>query len=408
MKLNTNIRDFILINYNQAALYSKYLSLPYGQILNSIEYRQNIINSHRGDSVASLRFYYKGDKLLMWDFGSNLYRGDIFHAVGIYMNKSSNIHFNEICNEIITNNKIEVVEKSTKDKTSGLITYNVRDYNKYDKLYWSDGNISHNYLKVRGVYPVKTVLYTENLHTSLIYSQIETDPTYVYQLGTFDNVDVFKLYRPHAKDKKDKFKSNKYIPIEGLNELYESEILIITKARKDKFVLESYIQDGYIIKEIYKLVKRLNYPPFVTYPFFKGVYDETYKIKSKYCVINVSSESVLLGYDFVEFLYTKHKKIIINYDYDMTGIINAYVYTKLYNFEARFIGRDASLIFNRIDNDLLKLISSKFETLDLIFNVDDFYDFINTHSGIHEEKDWFELSTTNKNYCKKLINELFS
>lgn len=408
MILDSNIKEFILNNYNQIAIFSKYLNIPYSEIEKSINDNTNIINTNRGDTSPSFKFYYKDNKLIMWDFGSSLYRGDIFDAVGISMNLNSNKYFINICNEILKNNKNEIIEIENQSNKVGYFTYNVRQFNKYDINYWLQANISKSYLACRGVYPVNTLFYNEYNRSNIIYSTIETDPIYVYQLGIFDKTEVFKLYRPNAENPLDKFKSNRNLLLEGINELYESEILIITKSRKDKLTIECNLHNGDISKSIYKLIKKLNIPPFVMYPFMKGSYNDTYKIKSKYCVTNIFSEATLLNTELVEYLYTKHKRIIINYDFDMTGVLNAYFYTKLYNFEAKFIGRDANIILNRIDDKLIKLITNKFDKFDMLFNIDDFINFVNTHSGNYIDKDWFDLFTNNKESAKKLINDLFT
>jgi len=407
MKLSTSIKDFVLLNYDQINIYSKYLSYDYDTIRSCIINRHNIINTHReGDTKASLTFYYKNEKLIMWDFGDTLYRGDIFDAVGIYLNKNSNKSndFIEICSEIISNNETKVIVNTLQPEvSSGTLSYIPKDFSKFDLNYWKQGNIGKAHLVARGVTPAKAILF----NNTPLYSNTENDPTYIYQLGHFDNTDVFKSYRPLTDNPKLKFKVNRQLTLEGINELYTSDVLIITKSRKDKLTIEANLDGGIIANKVIKLVKQLNYPPFITYSFFKGFYDELYNIKHRYCITNVSSESTFIPPELVELLYTKHKDIIINYDYDIAGILNAYTYVKLYNFKSVFIGRDSDSIISKFDPKLLRLIHNKFESLDITFDEDDLMEFILEHSGRNTAKDWFELSTYDNTYCKKLLNANF-
>ena len=181
MKLSTSIKDFVLLNYDQIAIYSKYLGYDYDAISYCIIHKQNIINTHRvGDTKASLTFYYKNEKLIMWDFGSPLYRGDIFDAVGIYTNKNSNrsTDFIEICKEIISNNDTRVtIHTLQPELSSGTLSYIPREFNKFDISYWKQGNIGKAHLIARGITPAKSVLFNNNI----LYGNTDKDPTYIYQ-----------------------------------------------------------------------------------------------------------------------------------------------------------------------------------------------------------------------------------
>ena len=92
---------------------------------------------------------------------------------------------------------------------------------------------------------------------------------------------------------------------------------------------------------------------------------------------------------------------------DISEKILFLILVKLYNFKSVFIGRDSDSIISKFDPKLLRLIHNKFESLDITFDEDDLMEFILEHSGRNTAKDWFELSTYDNIYCKKLLNANF-
>jgi hypothetical protein len=407
MIVTKSIKDFILSNFNQELLFAKYFKINIFQVQQCITTNHKVKNNLRDDQVASLSFFYHNDKLKMWDYGNFMFRGDIFDLVGILIGKNPNDTngFIYICKFIILDNKVSEVAPITNTNVErmSILSYVKRGFTKFDLEYWKYGNVSKAHLINRGVSVAKTARY----NGKIFYEEVYHDPLFVYNLGIDNNEDLIKTYRPLIKDNKFKFKTNNSYSIEGFEELYESDILIITKSRKDKLVLESYIDNGIIVNKITKLIKSLNIPSFIDYPYINATYSNHYAIDYKYCITNLMAESILLSESIVELLKSKHKEIIINYDYDLTGITNAFFYYLLYGFKPMFIGRSHIPIINNITDKLLSIIIAKFNTFNLTITKEQFIDFIKLHSGENESKDWYELSKLNKNKCKTLIDEFY-
>jgi hypothetical protein len=408
MLLNTSLKDFIIVNYSQELLFAKYFGIDISELLFAIENGINLKNPLRNDTKPSLSFRYINEKLKMWDYGSFIFRGDIFDLVGLVIGKNANdsYEFVEICKYIISNNKTSNLDLSvniTPIKKESLITYISRPFNKFDISYFTSGKISKHHLIIRGVEAAKTASYNNKTY----YENTTNNPLFVYNLGFDGERNIIKTYKPFDESKAYKFVSNSSYSIEGYEELYESEVLIITKSRKDKLVLESYIHNGDIVKKLGKLIRSLNIPPFITYPYINATYNPRYNINSKYCIINLQSESTLLNIDIIELLKKKHKTIIINYDYDLSGVSNAYYYYKIHGFIPKFIGRNSSSILNVIDDKLKDLIITKFKSLDIDSTFFEFESFIRNHAGNNEVKDFFELSELSNTKCENLINEYF-
>jgi hypothetical protein len=406
MIVSNSIKDFILYNYNQELLFAKYFKVDISEIEDSISNGTKIKNQLRDDDVASLSFKYNNEKLKMWDYGNFMFRGDIFDLVGLLIGKNPNSSkdFIDICKYIIYDNKLSkpTTTPTIMYKSISILSYIKRSFNKFDLSYWNDGNISQKHLYNRGVHAASKARYNGRV----FYEDTQFDPLYIYNLGIDNNEDLLKTYRPLTKDSKLKFKTNNSYSIEGFEELYESEVLIITKSRKDKLVLESYIDNGIIVNKIDLLISKLGIPSFIEYPFINATYTTRYAIDYKYCITNLMAESILLHENLVNLLKTKHKKIIINYDYDLTGLANSFFYYKLYGFMPVFIGRPYTILPPLTDK-VLNIIISKFKNYNIVVTKDEFIDFIKLHSGKSEVKDWYDLSKLNKNKCKKLINESY-
>lgn len=407
MIVTTSIKDFILLNYNQEELYSYYLRIPVGEVKEAIRYKQNLVNIHRGDDTnPSLRLSYDKGKLRMWDFGNSLYRGDIFDLVGIIINQNSNSQsgFVKICGEIIKNfNREEVTINIENIPSRAIITYDNKEFSKEDLSYWKQANVSKLHLINRGVAVANNFYVNDMLSGTYEYG----NPIFIYTDIIHNGVEMLQVYRPHA-DKIDKFRTNHKLPMHGINELYKSKTLIITKSRKDKLTLEANVHKGVIVSKLHRLVTKLNLPPYVVYPFYNGFYSDSYQLNPNYCVTNLTSESILLSKDFINLIQKQHERILINYDYDLTGITNSYIYYKLYNFIPMFIGRDANEVLIKVSDKLLQLINNKFNQLGYNFDEDDFINYIREHEDNYIEKDWFELFTNQKEEAKLILHDKLS
>jgi len=405
MILNTNLIDYILLNYDQEELYAQALNVDIEDIKDAIDGNYNILNTLRNDTKPSLKLSYSENKLKMWDFGSPLFRGDIFDLYGIILQKSvyNPSEFVDICNHIIRTFKTTKVEtKPTYVKTSSVIHYEERPFNSFDVAYWKLGNVTTRHLKNRGVVGASRV----HINNMLYAIHDNKDPIYIYKSGYDKQIELVKVYKPYA-DKTNKFRTNNKLPLEGLHDLYSSDVLIITKSKKDKLVLESVLDNGVIEHEVNNNILRLKLPPYMSYPYTIGLYSKTNAVNSSYCITNVTNEGILLTPHFVKYLKSKHNTIVINYDYDITGIFNAYMYYRLYDLTPVFIGRSSNVIIDSLTPPLLQLLSKKLEDFGYTYNEKEFISFIIQHEDEYKVKDCYEFVSSDNVKAKEILNGKF-
>jgi len=407
MKLTNNIKDHILINYNQIQLFAKYLNIPISDIEYCLEHTSNKIrNPLRNDINPSLGFmFYDNGKLVMKDWANNTYSGDIFQLVGLLSNNDCNdtSGFINICNIILENNTISNTVKSKQihklNRTKSIIKFKARNYSIDNIEYWNNGGVSLNHLYNRDVY-VAQFIWINNM-VDPIYIYTSSNPAYVYYLGKKDNLDILQVYNPF-EDRKFKFKTNNTSIFQAPYELYNADTLIITKSRKDKLVIECNLFDKYGKSIENYIESNLNNDIF----FHIGI---SSKYTLQYCVTSFNSESARLTPDLLKELYRMYNNIIINVDFDKEGIMNGFYHYILYDIKTVFIGtnklnknsftsREIRLMFNRI----LKINNN------ITLYEDMFKQYIKNNSGTNNSKDLFEYFTNNgKSNGIKLINKMF-
>ncbi len=404
MIITKDIISHILTNVNQEEVVAYVLGITIKEVEEAIENRYNIINTLRGnDTNPSLRLSYYNNKLKMWDYGDILYRGDIFDLVGIFLNKNTNNgkEFIDICEFIlkVAKTKPRPIVNNTERQTK-VITYTLKRFNSIEVDYWEKGNVSKQHLINRGVQPVDKFYINNNY----IASSSNDDPIFVYLEG-WDKIEIVKVYRPFA-DKKYKFITNNKFLIEGYNDLYPSDILIITKSKKDRLVLESILDKGTIARQVNNNIIKSGMPPYSMYPYFLGLYNKSNAIDSSYCVTNLTNEGVLLSDKTIRLFRKNHNTIIINFDYDLTGVVNSFIYNKLYNIIPVFLGRDRQLVLDNLTDKTIRLILNKFKQLNIDATIDDLIYYIKLYEGDFKEKDVYDFISTNND--KHTINGKFN
>lgn len=162
-------------------------------------------------------------------------------------------------------------------------------FTKTDINFWKQFHISTNTLKKYNVFSIKYFLCNNTVRA--IYK--EDNPMYAYKI-----YDRFKIYRPYAP-KCFKWRSNTNVEhIQGLEQLQEfGNLLIITKSLKDVMCLN----------------------------------------EMGYNSISPSSETTFIPKEILGSLKDKWKHIIILYDRDKTGMLEARKYSKQYKLDAVFI-----------------------------------------------------------------------
>ena len=391
MIVATSLKDYILINYDQATMFSKYLRVSLSEIDNCIDYKSSMSNPLRTDNNPSLRFYFtKWGKLKMHDTAIRMFRFDIFDLVGYLYDKNTNnaSDFVDICNIIIESpgipkKRTNIVKKSDSDYRVILPT--TREWWKSDKTYWSKIGVTREHLINRNVYPI---LYV-HIDGKVAYYETAYGPKYCYFLDYYKNIALYKIYAPQFKIR---FRTNNKFKIEALHELYKADELIITKARKDKLAIECLLDNGSI-----------DY----------ALRENALLHGSKYCVTNLSGEAIRLPEAIVKWMKEEYKHVILNLDYDDTGIYSGFYFKTMYDIDITYLGRSIDVLKD------IKLDSLTKETKTYINNlnakakssvtVDSFYQFIEKHSGNYKDKDITDyVGSKGITNGVSLVNNLFS
>ena len=362
---NTSLKHFILNNYSQVELFSKYMGVVEGDILNCIHNNKRVINPMRMEETASLTFNYYQGKLRMHDYGSILYRGDIFDLVGIIINENSYNRngFINICKHIINDSDTSnigltpTIKYAKKEKT--LIEFTYRNFTDFDTRFWLVGiHMDLSLLAKENVYAVENAtIYTHKngMYTASYYNHSSKDPCYAYFFDVIEKENLIKLYFPLRDKTRTRFITNSKYNFEGINRLYKTDYLVITKSYKDRLILRTYLP-------------------------------------SNYCVTNFTSEAIRLPEEQGLAFKTTYKAIFINTDMDSQGICNAYWHYFKYKFIPIFIENKTPNIADSHVEGLLKLMNGKYHT----YTLDDIKQrlsfFIAEHSGEYRYKDFYDLA----------------
>lgn len=366
----TSIRDFILTNYSQVELFSKYMGIPEGDILNCIHNNKRVKNVLRNEENASLTFTFYDNKLRMHDYGANEYRGDIFDLVGLIIGESSYNRqgFIKICKYIISNGNItNIVNVNPTHKKNRNIIISVipKNFDTFDFDFWMVGlHTNLELLKREGVYSLLSANVFANDEEVYYYRYQPTNPSYAYFFDSVNNKNLIKLFFPKKNKKEGRYITNNKYDFEGINALYKSDYLVITKGYKERIILRNYLPNNY-------------------------------------CITNFSSESVLLTREQLAGLLTIYKQIFINVDYDTTGIVNSFYHSyraNLHNVKKVipiFINKNIPKII--ADNKTVHLyneLKQTSTTLTLDTLIEKLSAFTIEHKGEYEEKDLFDLAKT--------------
>lgn len=240
----------------------------------------------------------KHGRLTFIDFGDTSKRGSCFDFVrmlfninldealkmidrdlGLGMTRSTNT---EEYKRIISEYKQPI--KMSKTYTNIQVT--VKRFTNEELAYWAQYHISEDELKANNVYSISKVYLNKQLFPAPLD---ELRFGYLYD-------DRWKIYRPHAKDKRSKWVPNN-VPItamDGKEDIKQCDVALVTKSKKDYMVLKKI------------------------YPHVCAVQNEGLG-----CFSN----------DNVKFLKENSKRQILNFDSDITGVQNSQQITKIFDFE---------------------------------------------------------------------------
>jgi hypothetical protein len=264
-----------------------------------------------GDENPSFQFKYNiHGRLRATDFAGS-FNGDCFDVAASYfsLNTSVKRDFNELLHRIARDFRVHKYssEKNVKGKPIQIdvpirpkIVYipEFRKWNYSDTLWWNL-RFTEEELYFNRIFAIQAI-WTINSNIPE-YSYNKYDPCYGYLIGkdSATGIEEWKFYFPLRK-REDKFKS-RFISnghsIQGITRIRKSEYGIVTKSYKDAALLKRFSLFGTSIQ-----------------------------------AVALPSESFILRENQVKYLSTFWNKIIINCDYDPTGLHNMWEHRKRYGF----------------------------------------------------------------------------
>lgn len=354
------LKKYILEHYDQVSIFATYFQIDDKEIEYCLRNKSYAIcNPDRNDRRASLGFMSIIDKetnlfkIKMHDWADPKYRGDCFILAGIFrhLNPFVSAEFIAICKDIIHTMKHKTLQHDSTSRTLQIkadtftpIHIEVRLWNKSDIDRWNNWGLPFNEIQSY-VFPLNNT-FISNFHD---YTYTEDDPGYAWITGYYENKTLYCLYFPN-RDGKDKFKprfrkNNKFYPIENIEELKPADVLVITKAFKEKHLIRRLIP---------KLITKLSIQ-----------------------VTNPTSESVILSKNFILKLYDIYATIITNMDFDLTGLSTSRQHKRNYGM-MRFIPTNGR--YNTYDfggKDLCDIYRNKGEQycIDLMQEVYDYIEY---------------------------------
>lgn len=315
--------DKILAKTNEYYIYSFYLG-------ENIKVNKPISSPFREDKNPSWGLFRSREGNLMWKDFATGETGNVIHFVQNVFNitypKALEKIWEDFISEKIKHSLNGKLKESEIIKTSETrIGIKRKRFSITDKKYWEQYNISKDTLDYYNVYPISTFWINE-FSQPLFYSKDQ--PMYAYKI-----FDKFKIYRPYAKNREEKWRTNcSSYDIQGFEQLpSKSKLLIITKSLKDVMVLHEFGYDS----------------------------------------IAPQSEVSTIPKKIMENLTERFEEIVIFFDYDEGGIKGANKLAEKYNIKTIFLPKHYIDIYNIKDisdfvkefgyNEAIKLLKNLFK-----------------------------------------------
>lgn len=204
-------------------------------------------SSLRKDRHPSCRIYFsKNGRLIYEDFAQGeryncfafvqkLYNSSFREALKIIakdfglINESTKV----VSKEIIT----EALSLEKEHKASTLIQFEPEPWNEKNLFFWRLYEITQQELERENIFPVKQLFI--NKKEIFNFSQ---EPRYAYPIE-YEGKHYVKIYSPYSKQMKWISSIPNNIPF-GLNSLsYDTDLLLITKSKKDQLILSKIFKD---------------------------------------------------------------------------------------------------------------------------------------------------------------------
>jgi hypothetical protein len=284
----------ILSRIPQEEIMQKYFPEP-------IKLGKKYCSPYRKDTTPTCTFAYINGVLYFKDFGIADGHKNCFHICAL----ANQCDLNMVLRIIDRDFKLNLFGPNTmsgyktridtiKYDTEPLISPNayatdifvtLRPFNTQDLVFYGQGGISESTLKLFNVRAVEKCW----INGAVWHTYKPDDPIYRYREGQ-----EVKVYRPFAKDKSDKFRSNYSVSVECIENLsYTTDTLFITKSRKDVMTL-----------------------------FELG-----------YEAVSVKSETVFVPEIIMQQFKLLYKKIYVFFDNDTEGVKNSIKLTQHYGLE---------------------------------------------------------------------------
>lgn len=288
-----NTYELILSKVSQEEIMQKYFP---EQIILGKKY----CSPYRKDKTPTCTFAYINGVLYFKDFGVSEGHKNCFHICAL-ANQCDVITATRIIDKdfqlrlfgpntmnghrISRTVKYDAKPIITNDAVATEIFVTVKPFNEQDLLFFSQGGITKETLDIFNVKPVHRCW----INGALWHTYSKEDPIYRYREGN-----EIKVYRPYAKDKANKFRSNYSVSVECFSELkYKSDTLFITKSRKDVMTL------------------------------FELGFES----------VSVKSETVFVPEDIMRKLQESYKEIYVFFDNDTEGVKNSIKLTEHYKLK---------------------------------------------------------------------------
>jgi len=200
----------------------------------------------RSDSNPSFSMFNSRYGVLVRDFSTNkIYNGITFvmelMAVNFFMalsiiNRDLGLGMIDDNASALVGHKLtksEVVIDDPKEHSSKVITYSFRDWNQDDADYWRPFGITSKQLIESKTFPIK--YFWINNQFTIMADKL----AYVYMFYEHKGIFRVKIYQPYNKTWKWTTNLDSTV-VDGIKELEPSDLLIITKSRKDRLVLNNF------------------------------------------------------------------------------------------------------------------------------------------------------------------------
>lgn len=210
-------------------IYSHYLGF-------SVKINKPMTSPFRKDKNPSWSlFRSKQNEIMYKDFATGE-TGNVVKFVQRLFDIRYHEALNKIWKELISNSKVKqrisrrTIERELKEP-SKVIGIKRKYFTKTDEDYWSQYGIDRDTLKYFDVIPIES-FWVNELQQSFVYTK--DCPMYAYKV-----YNKFKIYRPYAKRREDKWRNNcGPYDVQGWEQLRnDNDLVIITKSMKDVMVL---------------------------------------------------------------------------------------------------------------------------------------------------------------------------